>query len=981
MAPLDLRPRNVLDFDRMVTRPTLRAKEERMMTFALKNSRITRKQERAALLACSLVALLAAGCGDGGDTGVTGSDVGTTTDTSQGDTGNIKDTATTTDTVTGTDADTSADTSKDTAVVDDTTVTDTDQGDTTGTDEDVIDDTTVIEDTTVPEDTSTTCVPGEAYCDCKQNSDCDSGYCIEGGSGKICAETCIDSCKQTGFLCSTVTFPGSSDPVSICVPKAGKLCNPCKASADCGSLADGKASCVDSGDAGAFCGSTCTTDNGCEVGYSCKDVKTIEGKDVKQCVPKDNAICQCSDGAIAQELSTVCYTGSGDSKCIGARTCLAAGKQGAPAGGGLSACLAPAPKIEACNAIDDDCDGQTDEATCEDENPCTEGTCDGANGCKTANKAGSCDADGSSCTKDDACKDGKCVVGTTVVCDDNNACTKDSCDKVKGCVYENDDGKGCNADDNSCTQNDQCKAGKCEPGETKACSSEDQCITGKCNIVDGACKYSFEEGQTCNDANPCTVGEKCVTDACKGKATDCDDLNVCTSDACDKVKGCIHNNVPGPCNDGDECTEVDSCDLGGCKGKIVDADVKCTDNNACTTDTCDKTKGCLNVPSATGTKCDDGNTCTVGDSCDAGVCNSGTNTCKCTNDAQCEDDGNLCNGTLYCDKTVPGAYVCKVNPATVKVCDTSKDTFCAATKCVPVSGACEVVKKVDGSSCDADQSLCTKDDQCQSGVCTPGAKLSCDDKNPCTDDVCDPTEGCKFIANTAPCDADGNACTESDICSDKICTAGKKKVCDDKEICTEDSCDPADGSCKTKSLAAVCDDGNACTEGDKCGDKAGVWTCLSGVGPDCDDKNPCTKDSCDKTNGCTNKSDDAATVACYSADPKTQDKGICKAGTKACVGGKLQDTCIGEVPPLSEETCGNGKDDTCNGQTDEGCKPTSYEARFGAAVVGGKVKSGNTEYEARMLVGGSAVAGESKGTKNTANFGFYAWVMSLLSKK
>ncbi len=919
---------------------------------------------RTTLAISTLALLLSSGCGDSGDSSVSG-DASADQDTATGDTGTIdKDTSTT-------------DTSKDT-----TTPVDT-NGDDTAVDPDV-DDTggTTDEDTTEPTDTDggPTC-PGEAYCGCKENSDCDSGYCIEGGEGKICAETCIDSCTKTGFLCTTVTFPGSNDPVSVCVPKGGNLCNPCKASSDCVSLADGKAACVDNGDAGAFCGASCSSDDGCDVGYTCKSVKTLEGKDSKQCVPKDNAICQCSDAAIANELSTVCYTGSGASKCEGQRTCLAAGKPGAPSGGGLSACLAPDPKQEACNAIDDDCDGETDESTCSDENPCTEGTCDGANGCKTANKAGPCDADGSSCTKDDACKDGKCVAGAKVECNDNNPCTADSCDPTKGCVYTNDDGKGCNADDNSCTQNDQCKDGKCEPGATKPCASEDQCITGNCNIVDGTCKYAFQEGQTCNDGNPCTTGEKCVTDACKGKATDCDDLNPCTSDACDKVKGCVHNDVPGPCNDGDECTEADACDLGKCKGKVFDPDVKCSDNNACTADTCDKNKGCVNTPAASGTKCDDGNGCTVGDVCEAGVCNSGTNTCACTNDSQCAgaEDGNFCNGTLFCDKSkIP--FACKVNPATIVTCDTSKDTFCATTLCVPGTGKCEVSKKADGTSCDADQSLCTKDDQCQTGVCTPGAKLSCDDKNPCTDDVCDPTEGCKFIANTAPCDADGDACTESDICLEKLCTAGKNKVCNDNEPCTTDSCDKADGSCKTTNLSTACDDGNACTEGDKCGDKAGKWTCVSGVGPDCDDKNPCTKDSCDKTNGCTNTPDNAATVPCYSADPKTQDKGICKAGTKACLNGKVQDTCTGEVTPAQDETCGNSKDDTCNGQTDEGCKPTSYEARFGAAVVGGKVKVGGTEYDARMLVGGSSVAGQSKGTKNTADFGFYAWVASLLGK-
>jgi hypothetical protein len=916
------------------------------------------------VLSCAVLALTA-GCGE--DVAATGDSAATSDTGNQGGDGVIGNDAA--DTAV---ADAGGDTS-DTAVGGDTSDTAT-----TPDADAIIDDST---DTTVPEDTTDAggdC-NGEAYCPCKANDDCDQGYCIDTPEGSVCAETCLETCTKEGFACKTITFPGSPDPVTLCVPKGGHLCNPCSSSTDCSSLADGGAACVDSGDAGAFCGASCNSDDACEVGYACKSVKNIEGKDSKQCVPKDNAICTCSATAIAKELSTTCYTGSGDAKCIGQRTCLANGKPGAPPGGGLSACLAPEPKIEACNAIDDDCDGETDESTCNDNNPCTEDKCDGTNGCKTSNKAGDCNFDDSECTKDDACKDGNCVAGAAVECTDNNPCTKDSCDPAKGCVYVNDDGAFCDADNTACTQNDACKDAKCEPGAAKACASEDLCVKGNCNLTDGNCKYPFQEGVPCNDGNLCTSNGKCITDGCKSEPIKCDDLNPCTSDSCGKTTGCVHTDIPGPCTDGNECSENDACADGKCAGKAADAAVKCNDNNDCTKDSCDPNKGCQNTPQ-TSTACSDDNSCTVGDTCEAGSCKSGTNTCACSADIDCaaSDDGNLCNGTLFCDKSkLP--YQCKVDPKTVINCNTTSDTFCAQTQCTPKSGKCDIVKKSDGAACDADQSSCTTDDTCKDGVCEPGVSLNCDDKNVCTTDSCDPKEGCKFIGNTAPCDADGSACTENDSCLDKSCNAGKAKVCDDKEVCTEDSCDKADASCKTKNLSKTCDDDSACTEGDKCGDKAGAWTCLPGIGPDCDDKNPCTKDSCDKTNGCTNTADDNATVECYSFAPDTKNVGICKTGLQKCAAGKLGD-CTGDIGPAKEEVCGNSKDDTCDGKTDEGCKPTDYVARFGSAVVGGKVKVGQTEYDARMLVGGSAVAGESKGAKNTAHFGFYAWVSSLFGK-
>src|SRR5262245_34119510 len=47
----------------------------------------------------------------------------------------------------------------------------------------------------------------------------------------------------------------------------------------------------------------------------------------------------------------------------------------------------------------------------------------------------------------------------------------------------------------------------------------------------------------------------------------------------------------------------------------------------------------------------------------------------------------------------------------------------------------------------------------------------CDDGNPCTDDLCDPTLGCVHFNNNNPC-SDGNACTANDVCSGGACVGG-----------------------------------------------------------------------------------------------------------------------------------------------------------------------------------------------------------------
>ncbi|MCO4761020.1 MAG: hypothetical protein KC502_05915 [Myxococcales bacterium] len=840
-------------------------------------------------------------------------------------------------------------------------------------------------------DTSTTdagdlACPGGDYCSCNSNDDCDKGFCIDSPDGKVCAESCVDTCKKDKFVCKLVPGPGG-DNVTVCVPEGGNLCDPCDKNGQCTSLSDAAAACVDLGETGAFCGSSCKTDANCANGYECKDVKDVTGKDVKQCVVKGGGSCKCSKEAISKELSTKCFVTSGKAKCEGVRTCLPDGKQGAPAGGGLTACLAPTPLEEKCNGKDDDCDGDTDEATCDDSNDCTEDVCDKANGCKSTNKSGiACNADDSVCTKDDTCKDGKCEAGEKQTCDDKNPCTKDVCDPKDGCKYTNDDGQPCDADNTECTVNDKCKEGKCEAGEAKACKSTDQCVTGKCNITDGKCTYKFQEGQACNDGNPCTTGEKCTKGDCSGDATKCDDSNSCTADSCDKKTGCTHTAITSPCDDNDACTDKDVCKDKKCAGVKVNGAVKCKDDNECTEDKCDSVKGCINSL-LTSTKdkpykCDDGNPCTTPDACNNGSCKGGLNICTCIKNSDCndQDDGNKCNGTLFCDTTAP-PYKCKVDPKTIVKCNTSTDTFCAQTVCEPATGKCLVKKKTDGTACDADQSVCTNNDQCTGGVCTPGKNVNCNDKNVCTTDSCDPKAGCKFIANTNSCDADGDACTVDDICKEKSCSAGTKKKCDDGEACTENGCDKTSGKCTSKDLTKTCDDGSACTEGDKCGkNTAGKWTCIPGKGPDCNDNNPCTKDTCEVSGGCKNTVDSNITVPCYSADPKTKDKGICKAGGQKCDSQGKLGKCIGEVTPAAKEICGDNKDNTCSGVKDDGCAPTGYQARFGNGVVNGSVTLGGKKYDARLFVGGSNAVGTSKGTKHTADFGFYAWVKALLGK-
>ncbi|MBI5913716.1 hypothetical protein HY839_04760 [Candidatus Azambacteria bacterium] len=196
-----------------------------------------------------------------------------------------------------------------------------------------------------------------------------------------------------------------------------------------------------------------------------------------------------------------------------------------------------------------------------------------------------------------------------------------------------------------------------------------------------------------------------------------------------------------------------------------------------------------------------------------------------------------------------------------------------------------------------DGNACTVSDTCVNGKCVGGGLKVCDDKNPCTDDSCDTASGmCSSKNNTAACD-DGNACTVEDVCKNGKCK-GTLVACDDVNDCTSDSCDPASGCVFTKLAQGKCDDGDICTT-EKC--EAGVCVSKPLV---CEDGNPCTNDSCDQTAGGCVSTDAPAGSPCDDGNPCTM--------SDACSGGK----CTSGQPVKCDDAnaCTNDACDKVSGQ-------------------------------------------------------------------
>lgn len=124
--------------------------------------------------------------------------------------------------------------------------------------------------------------------------------------------------------------------------------------------------------------------------------------------------------------------------------------------------------------------------------------------------------------------------------------------------------------------------------------------------------------------------------------------------------------------------------------------------------------------------------------------------------------------------------------------------------------------------------------------------------------------------------------------------------CDDALDCTFDACDTEIGRCRFTPDDAKCQNGVYCDGVERCDNKLG---CVSGAPVGCDDKTPCTIDTCDE-----------ATQSCKHA-PRDVDGDGDPDGH--CPGGNDCDDADPTVNSLVPEICGNGKDDNCDGTVDE----------------------------------------------------------------
>jgi hypothetical protein len=189
------------------------------------------------------------------------------------------------------------------------------------------------------------------------------------------------------------------------------------------------------------------------------------------------------------------------------------------------------------DGVDNDCDGLTDAA-----DP----------GCAPCVVDDDCD-DSTVCNGIEPCLGGFCQPGTPPVCDDDNVCTDDSCDNASGCLNINntdpcDDGL-------YCSENDVCATGTCG-GTARDCSSaDDQCNQGVCDDNIDACLAdpAPKQGQACDDTYARTITDTCDNGSCVGVLLDADSdgyvSDGCGGTDCDDSDSAVNTGVSEICDD------------------------------------------------------------------------------------------------------------------------------------------------------------------------------------------------------------------------------------------------------------------------------------------------------------------------------------------------------------------------------------------------------------------------------------------------
>jgi hypothetical protein len=619
--------------------------------------------------------------------------------------------------------------------------------------------------------------------------------------------------------------------------------------------------------------------NGCE--YRCfpsnGGVEACDGLDNDCDGEVDEGFVLASDPRNCGECNRVCAFFNATGRCIDStcgfdpRTDCEPGwtdANGVQADGCEYPCTPTNGGVEACDGLDNDCDGPADEDFDLPNNVENCGRC--GRRCEFPNAVPRCTA-------------GVCGFDPMTDClpgfSDRNGNQLDGCEYP--CVVTNGGVEICDGLDNDCNgvvDGETTDAGgRCNlaPGGTArgVCTDSGtvRCIAGALTCVGAprpapeVCNGLDDDCDGMVDDSPVDVGRVCAPSV--GVCTA--GLSVCTAG----VLGCERSVTPSP----EVCNGLDD----DCDGMVDDSP---TDP-------------------------------TLGTTCGSslGICTAGT--------VVCDSSGNLvCSGST---------------PPRLEVCN-GLDDDC--------NGTVDDGTIDSGGSCGSSVGRCVPGTLVCSGgtlTCTGGLGPAPETCNGIDDD-CDGSVD-EMVTTTCYSGPMGTAGVGACRAGVRTCTAGVFGPCSGEVTPRAELCNGVDDDCDgsvDEMLTQACYTGPPATRGvGRCRD--GVRMCVGGTF-----SGPCTGEVLPVTEVCNGVDDDCdgatdedagggpITQACYTGPPATRGVGTCRDGTRTCAFGALG-PCVGEVVPTVDR-CGDGLDTDCDGLGDaaEGCLGPATEARIDSGTAG-----------------------------------------------